>query len=173
MKLLLTLLILVLIIARISAQCKNANFECLKNKCPDIVELEQGIIITSGLAQQVLKQQLEDRKCFEGFCCPSQESQMPDDVCGRQVLPSTTRIQVIGSADNNPPGTWPWMGSLGYYTSSWIHVCGSSLISKSFALTAAHCIPRRQNEDRFIRFGESNLTRNAQSSTHISKVSLR
>ena len=66
-----------------------------------------------------------------------------DDVCGRPIENNVPRIEVTIDPDNNPSGTWPWMGSIGYYSNSenWVHKCGSSLITKEYALTAAHCKP--------------------------------
>ena len=47
---------------------------------------------------------------------------------------------------------FPWMGSLGTFnqtTGQWSHRCGATLIQKSFALTAAHCIDR-SNPKRYF-----------------------
>ena len=52
---------------------------------------------------------------------------------------------------------FPWMGSLGAFdqtTRQWRHRCGTTLIKKSFALTAAHSIaranPKRYFETCFV-----------------------
>ena len=40
---------------------------------------------------------------------------------------------------------WPWMASLGNYSSDlrWQHRCGATLIDPQFVLTAAHCVEDR------------------------------
>ena len=71
-----------------------------------------------------------------------------DEICERPKL-LTERIEVNTNPDDNPPGTWPWMGSLGYYsgvTGKWIHNCGACLITKQHAVTAAHCHLESLNE---------------------------
>ena len=44
-------------------------------------------------------------------------------------------------AINYEAGNWPWMGSLGYWSEEeWIHQCGTTLISNTHFMTAAHCV---------------------------------
>uniref|UniRef100_A0A669D2F3 Zgc:123217 n=1 Tax=Oreochromis niloticus TaxID=8128 RepID=A0A669D2F3_ORENI len=52
--------------------------------------------------------------------------------CG--VAPLNTRI--VGG-QNAPAGSWPWQVSVHYQSS---HICGGTLISDQWVLTAAHCI---------------------------------
>uniref|UniRef100_A0A3Q2PXT8 Peptidase S1 domain-containing protein n=1 Tax=Fundulus heteroclitus TaxID=8078 RepID=A0A3Q2PXT8_FUNHE len=52
-------------------------------------------------------------------------------VCGQPSL--NTRI--VGGEDA-PPGSWPWQVSLHDYN----HICGGSLITDQWVLTAAHCV---------------------------------
>lgn len=54
--------------------------------------------------------------------------------CGRQR--STSRI--IGGTLAKL-GQWPWQVTLHFMGS---HVCGGTLISSDFVLTAAHCFPK-------------------------------
>ncbi|XP_029372746.1 transmembrane protease serine 13a isoform X2 [Echeneis naucrates] len=68
--------------------------------------------------------------------CPAQETvslQCMD--CGKQQ--STSRI-IGGSRAES--GQWPWQLSLHFGES---HVCGAVLLSPDFAVTAAHCFPRK------------------------------
>lgn len=103
---------------------------------------------------------------FFGLTLRNVKSENIRELCGRPVKDpggNAPRIQVTKDPNDNPPGTWPWMGTLGYYsgTGKWVHECGASLISKAYALTAAHCKPLNLWK---IRFGESNIDSEADDS---------
>ncbi|KAJ8250905.1 hypothetical protein GJAV_G00214600 [Gymnothorax javanicus] len=59
------------------------------------------------------------------------------NVCGRRRL----NPRIVGGTDA-PEGSWPWQASL---HRNGRHVCGGSLISDKWVLSAAHCFPGRQN----------------------------
>ncbi|XP_036266689.1 serine protease 33-like [Pipistrellus kuhlii] len=60
----------------------------------------------------------------------------PDSVCGRPLVPGR-----ILSGQDARLGRWPWQVSLREYGQ---HVCGGSLITEDWVLTAAHCFDRNQ-----------------------------
>uniref|UniRef100_A0A672IJF9 pancreatic elastase II n=1 Tax=Salarias fasciatus TaxID=181472 RepID=A0A672IJF9_SALFA len=64
--------------------------------------------------------------------------------CGRPTFPPVLSRVVAG--EDATPHSWPWQVSLQSDSSGrWSHVCGGSLISSEWILTAAHCINDRYN----------------------------
>ena len=50
-------------------------------------------------------------------------------------------------AINYEVGDWPWMGSLGYWSDGeWSHQCGTTLVSQTHFITAAHCVRDERGE---------------------------
>nr|XP_055023652.1 chymotrypsin-like elastase family member 2A [Misgurnus anguillicaudatus] len=59
--------------------------------------------------------------------------------CGLPTYPSVVK-RVVGGEDVRPH-SWPWQISLQYSSGgNWHHICGGTLISNEWVLTAAYCI---------------------------------
>ncbi|XP_057631262.1 serine protease 29-like [Chionomys nivalis] len=62
-------------------------------------------------------------------------------------------VGIVGG-HSAPQGKWPWQVSLRvyrYYTASWVHICGGSIIHPQWVLTAAHCIHKRDADPSSFR----------------------
>ncbi|XP_065407884.1 elastase-1-like [Chrysemys picta bellii] len=84
--------------------------------------------------------------------------------CGVPYFQPNTVERII-SGNEVRPHSWPWQVSLQVWTrtnSKFIHVCGGTLIHKSWVLTAAHCFQKGKVEDAAnwrILLGKHNLNR--------------
>ncbi|XP_020440308.2 plasma kallikrein isoform X6 [Corvus cornix cornix] len=57
---------------------------------------------------------------------------------------SARTIRIVGGTDSSP-GEWPWQVSLHAKLSRQRHLCGGSIISNRWILTAAHCVTSLEN----------------------------
>ncbi|NWV71641.1 FA11 factor, partial [Malurus elegans] len=57
---------------------------------------------------------------------------------------SARTIRIVGGTDSSP-GEWPWQVSLHARLSRQRHLCGGSIISNQWILTAAHCVTSLEN----------------------------
>ncbi|XP_071288357.1 coagulation factor XI [Agelaius tricolor] len=57
---------------------------------------------------------------------------------------SARTVRIVGGTDSSP-GEWPWQVSLHAKLSRQRHLCGGSIISNQWILTAAHCVSSLEN----------------------------
>ncbi|XP_026519701.1 suppressor of tumorigenicity 14 protein homolog [Notechis scutatus] len=91
-------------------RCLPHSYKCLNGKCPKKINPECDSV----------------KDCEDGF------DEM-NCACGRSQI---TKLRIVGGEESKP-GKWPWQASLQLGKSG--HVCGASLISNRWLVSAAHC----------------------------------
>ncbi|XP_066290427.1 apolipoprotein(a)-like [Branchiostoma lanceolatum] len=79
------------------------------------------------------------------------EEEMEED-CGMQYLTESPGIARIVGGKVAVPGAWPWMAFL--YRKGLGHLCGGTLISSRWVLTAAHCLTGRSADEIEVYLGK-------------------
>lgn len=84
-----------------------------------------------------------------GFLRPGMGADGTEAACG-----VVSQARITGGSSANP-GQWPWQVSI---TFNGIHVCGGSLVSNQWVLSAAHCFPREHHKDDYeVKLGAHQL----------------
>ncbi|KAK3108393.1 hypothetical protein FSP39_007025 [Pinctada imbricata] len=89
--------------------------------------------------------------------------------CGAQrVSPAVSYI--VGGTEATP-NSWPWMASLEY---NGYHVCGGSLISNKYVITAAHCVEgSMSNPSKWtVRLGKHDRSKTESTQKNVGLVSI-
>ncbi|CAK6433129.1 unnamed protein product [Pipistrellus nathusii] len=76
---------------------------------------------------------------------------LTNKCCGRQLANSIRTNNRIVNGVNTKTGAWPWQASMQWKGQ---HLCGASLISSRWLLSAAHCFTKKNNpKDWAVNFG--------------------
>ncbi|CAM9383880.1 unnamed protein product [Lampetra planeri] len=97
------------------------------------------LFINSSSVGAVIRCYTEEDLCF----CPVVLA------CGRRRRRLVPESRVVQGSDA-APGAWPWMVDL---RSKGQHLCGASLLSRDWLLTAAHCVRGHEAVDLTAAFG--------------------
>ncbi|XP_042656434.1 suppressor of tumorigenicity 14 protein isoform X3 [Tyto alba] len=99
-------------------------------------------------------------KCRSGSCISKQnpecdgerdcEDNSDEDNCDCGIRSYTRKSRIVGG-QNSEVGEWPWQVSL--HVKGQGHICGASLVSRSWLVSAAHCFLQLQG----IRYSDPSL----------------
>jgi len=94
----------------------------------------------------------DSAECFHTVCCLQTRlaySQSMKDYCNRDPKPHISNGELANIRE------FPWMAML-LYGDRLLPKCGGSLVGKKWVLTAAHCVPSKENHEeklRLVRLG--------------------
>uniref|UniRef100_T1IUY0 Peptidase S1 domain-containing protein n=1 Tax=Strigamia maritima TaxID=126957 RepID=T1IUY0_STRMM len=83
-------------------------------------------------------------------------------ICGRQFFKNVNALlpRIVGGAESDF-GAWPWQVSLRRVNPFRTrHICGSSLIARNYAITAAHCVHGKRAKELLLTLGDHDLKNN-------------
>ncbi|KAJ8029520.1 Ovochymase-2 [Holothuria leucospilota] len=114
------------------------GFEMMFGVCIDLDECEYRDLndCDRDVSECVNTEGSYECKCKYGFENINRTCEETRVRCGT-ITDGSPRTRIVGGGDADR-GNWPWIGSLQSYYGG--HVCGASLISPEWAVTAAHCV---------------------------------
>ena len=96
---------------------------------------------------------------FVVCCRVANVGEKSKDYCekyGKELAEPESHVWHINQGENSKVGEFPHMAALGYKSSEpgkYDFLCGGSLISEKFVITAAHCLKRREKKAEIVRIG--------------------
>ncbi|KAL4112928.1 hypothetical protein QTP88_016643 [Uroleucon formosanum] len=143
-------------------------------RCPTLLHLLENHRQNSSIVTFLINSMCGNEENFPYYpkvCCKFEDkiyetvslSKLPSqETCGRSNISKT---QIVGGSFAEL-GAWPWMAALGYQNislpnSKYKWMCGGSLISDRYVLTAAHCtVGLGMYRLSVVRLGDLNLNPN-------------